>query len=116
MRVFHTDYSHYENFIPLHSILYSSPHSIPLIRDTPVCSTNLVKHMFVYDVCTFCRVIQISVTRKHNNTVVGHTGVWKLLYGDFSSTKEDIVKRMSKEEWIMQPETENFMLIELTIG
>ena len=49
-------------------------------------------------------------------SALGRTGVWRLLYGDFTSTKEDIVIRISEEKWVIQPEAENLMLTELTIG
>ena len=42
--------------------------------------------------------------------------MWRLLYGDFKSTKEEVVSQMFQEKWTIQPEVENFMLTELTIG
>lgn len=78
----------------------------------PVCSTKI-------HVCIFCRVTPTSIPRKNileEISAVGCTGVWRLLHGDLTSAKQDIIKRMSEEEWITQPEMENFMLTELTIG
>ena len=49
-------------------------------------------------------------------SALGRTGVRRLLYGDFTSTKEDIVISISEEKWVIQPEAENLMLTELTIG
>ena len=47
----------------------------------------------------------------------GRTGVWRLLYGNYMSAKDDIVMRISEEaEWFLQPEAENFMLTELIVG
>ena len=45
----------------------------------------------------------------------GRTGVWRLMYGDYTSTKDAIATIMS-EEWFLQPEGENFMLTELIVG
>ena len=49
-------------------------------------------------------------------SVVGRTGVWRLLHGDLTSMKEDVITKMCEEEWTTPPELENFMLTELTIG
>ena len=46
----------------------------------------------------------------------GCTGVWRLMYGDYTSTKDAIVTMISEEEWFLQPEDENFMLTELIVG
>lgn len=46
----------------------------------------------------------------------GRTGVWRLMYGDYTSTKDAIVATINEEEWFLQPEDENFMLTELIVG
>ena len=43
-------------------------------------------------------------------STLGCTGVCRacrLLYGDFKSTREEIVSQMSQEKWMTQPEVEN---------
>lgn len=49
-------------------------------------------------------------------SALGRIGVWRLLYGDFKSAKEEVVTQMSQQKWMTQPEEENFMLTELIIG
>ena len=46
----------------------------------------------------------------------GRMGVWRFMYGDYTSTKDAIVTTISEEEWFLQPEDENFMLTELIVG
>ena len=49
-------------------------------------------------------------------SALGRVGVWRLLLGDFSSSKEEFFKKICQEKWTTQPEAEQFMLTELTIG
>ena len=70
--------------------------------------------MFVYFIGLYQPVSQGKILTEIS--AVGRTGVWRLLNGDLTSTKEDIITKMSEEEWTMPPELENFILTELTIG
>ena len=47
---------------------------------------------------------------------VGRTAVWRLLTGYFTSMKENVITKMSEEDWTTPLELENFMLTELNIG
>ena len=49
-------------------------------------------------------------------TVVGTIGVWHLLCSDFSTTQQEILVKMEDCAWNIQPEKENFILTELSIG
>jgi len=48
--------------------------------------------------------------------IVGTIGVWRLLCGDFSTTQQEILVKMEDCAWNIQPEKEDFILTELSIG
>ena len=47
---------------------------------------------------------------------VGTVGVWHLLCSDFTTAQQEILAKMKDCAWNIQPEKENFILTELSIG
>ena len=47
-------------------------------------------------------------------TAAGRIGIWRLLHSDYMSNTKEIIPKL--KGWNVQPEVENFILTELTIG
>ena len=49
-------------------------------------------------------------------TATGCEELWRLLYSDYSSTQEQVKAKLEEESWHLQPQNEDFFLLEFTTG